>query len=100
MDRVALGQFFLSHCFGFPPLSTIPPVIHTRLHLLVALNGRILGTTTSIALPEIGERWIEECFLFLVFRRPANLLKHNCIGAANVMFRSDIFFAHKMTRVV
>jgi hypothetical protein len=97
---VPVGQFF-------SPLALVLPLsvpfhqwsILVFIYLLL-LTGESLELSTSNALPEIGERWIEEYFLFLVFRRPANLLKHSCIGAANVMFRWDIFFAHKMTRVV
>ena len=47
MDKVALGQGFF-RVLRFYPVNIIPPILHTHLHLHVALtrrtNGRILGT--------------------------------------------------------
>jgi hypothetical protein len=46
-DKVALGEFLL-RVLGFSPVSIIPPMLHTHLHLHVALmngtNGRSLQT--------------------------------------------------------
>ena len=36
LDKVAMGQVFLQVLKGFP-VSTIPPMLHIRLHLLYML---------------------------------------------------------------
>jgi len=38
-DKVALGQIFLTVLL-FPPVSVIPPVLHTHFHLHAALNQK------------------------------------------------------------
>ena len=47
VDKVAVGQVYL-RVLRFSPVSIIPPMLHTHLHLHVALNrrtkGRSLGT--------------------------------------------------------
>jgi hypothetical protein len=68
VDKVALGKLFLS-VLPFPPVSIIPPVLHTHLHLQVALtrrtNGPSLGTLKSNAVLEIRKDWIQNTFTFL-----------------------------------
>jgi hypothetical protein len=64
VDRVALGQVFIP-VLRFSPVSIIPSMLHTQLHLHVALtrrtNRRSLGTfRNSSALSAVGERWIEK----------------------------------------
>jgi hypothetical protein len=49
VNKVALGQIFLRVATSvFPPLSTIPPILYTHLHLHVGLtrkpNGQSLVT--------------------------------------------------------
>jgi len=64
VDTVALGQVFIP-VLRFPPVSIIPSVLHTRLHVHVAVtrrtNMRSLGTfQNSSAVSAMGERWIEK----------------------------------------
>jgi hypothetical protein len=53
VDKVALGQVFL-RLLRFPPVSIIPPVLHTHLYLHTVLqrrtNGRSLGTSQKAML--------------------------------------------------
>jgi hypothetical protein len=42
VDKVALGQVFLQ-ILRFSPVSIIPPILHTHLHLHLAITGRIKG---------------------------------------------------------
>jgi hypothetical protein len=66
VDKVALGRVFL-RVLRFLPVTVIPPVLHTHLHLHVALTtqtkGRMPGNLqrTSVLL-EIGKHRIEKYF--------------------------------------
>ena len=58
--------FFFSQYFGFSPVSIIPPMIHTHLHLHIALIRRIRrakpgNLPKSNSLSEVKEHWIEKC---------------------------------------
>ena len=68
VDKVVLGLALLSLLL-FPPVSIIPPMLHTHLHLQVALtrrtNGPSLGTfSKSNAVLEIRKDWIQNTFTF------------------------------------
>jgi hypothetical protein len=66
---MALTQVFLP-LLRLSPVSIIPPMLHTHLHLHVALTRRTKRRSLGIfqksnALSEIGEHLIEEYFLGL-----------------------------------
>ena len=52
----------------FPPVTVIPPILHTHLRLRVVLSkrtiGRSLGTSKSNALSDVEELWLEKYFPF------------------------------------
>ena len=65
LDRVAVGHvFLLSH--RFPPVSIIPPGLHTHLHLHAALTETQTGDEWEPlkinVVSEIGEHGIEKYF--------------------------------------
>jgi hypothetical protein len=69
VDRVAMGQDFL-RLLRFPPVSIIPSMIHTHLHLRVAFvrrtNKRSLETfEKTMFFSEIGKHWIEKHFFYI-----------------------------------
>jgi hypothetical protein len=64
VDKVALGQVFIQE-LRFSPVNIIPTLLHTHLHLYVALTrrakGRSLGTLKKgIAVSKMGNHWIEK----------------------------------------
>jgi hypothetical protein len=63
VDKLALGQVFILVLL-FSPVSIIPPMLLTHLHLHVALTRRTIGrglrTLISNALSEFGEHWTEK----------------------------------------
>jgi hypothetical protein len=69
---VTLGQVIL-RLLRFFPVSVIPHIIHTHIHLHVALTrrtiGRILGTFQKPYSYEIGEHWTRTYFHFLSLTR-------------------------------
>jgi hypothetical protein len=70
VERVALIYAFLC-LLRFSLVSMIPPMLHTRLNLHIALERRRMGEvwepSKSKALSEIGEHWIEKYFHFFVY---------------------------------
>jgi len=74
VDWVALGHIFL-RVLGFSPVCIVLPMLHTRLHLYVAVtkkeNGRNLGTFQDARLLRRAKRIKEKIifpFLFFVFK--------------------------------
>jgi hypothetical protein len=68
LDKVALEHVFLP-VLRFAPVSIIPPMLHTHLHLHVPVarrkNGRSRGTLLkSNGIRAIWEQWIEKYYSF------------------------------------
>jgi len=65
VDRVALGQVFLLSLL-FPPVISIPPGLHTHIHLHAALTegqtGDAWESSNINVVSEIGEHWVENYF--------------------------------------
>ena len=78
MDKVPVGQFF-SPSIQFSPVSNIPPMFHTHLHLKSMLirrtNRQRLGIFEQrFALSDVGEPLMEKYFNF-VFSAAQGLIK-------------------------
>jgi hypothetical protein len=63
------GFFFLS-ALHFSPVSIIPPVLHTHLHLQVDLTRRTIGLRLGnlkkkVVLSERADHWIDKYFTFV-----------------------------------
>jgi len=71
VDKVAVGQGFLRGLL-LSRVSIIPPMLHTHLHLNVALtrtSGRSLKTSRkTILFQKKGEHWVEKCWDFQIHR--------------------------------